>query len=312
MFPQFSMPHLHRPLMPMLPDPWHPWRMPYMSSMQHMPQMGNFFPPMGFMGHPQGMCTHQFGMGHPGKVQSMQSDVNDSVNEMKTLEFPQMNSGLKRSASCRNSYSTGNEFREHVKDIQKSPLLKRYPQLEEFACNSDDDDLINDMNDATSKAADEGYSSYQKRDREPVPLRKSSQSAFSNYRSPPMRRKSLPTAQELIKEQEQLFAALNLPSTRRNDSSGQSLKERHVEQSKSWMEYSDLSWLEDVGTSQSEALQSQDTPSESESSNVSSLAGNSMIHLLLYLLRQSLCPVRGHVNQDKMTVRDMLQTIWSF
>ncbi len=310
MFPQFSMPHLHRPLMPMLPDPWHPWQMPYMSSMQHMPQMGNFFPPMGFMGHPQGMCSHQFGMGHPGKVQSMQGDVNDSLSEMKSIEFPQINSGLKRSASCRNSYPSGNEFREHIQDMKKSPLLRKYPQLEEFACNSDDD-ISNDVNDATSKAADEGYSSYQKRDREPVPLRKPSHSAFRNYRSPPMRRKSLPTAQELIKEQEQLFAALNLPSTTGNDSSGQSLKERHVEQSKSWIEYSDLSWLDDIGNSQSEPLQSQDTSSESES-YVSSLAGNSMIHLLLYLPRQSLCPVRGHVKLDKMAVRDMLQTVWSF
>ena len=208
-------------MQPMASGPWSLWHMPGMN----MPSMP-FMSPMPNMLHDsmdlmrQNMNLFQqkasmMGM-FPTRKENVDNELSQSATNVSEHRRP------KRSVSVKNGFNKRHNLQEEYKQRRKSLPLEHdlvpdfhndpegYCDFQGAQQRTSEPETLSAA-DVMSKSADEGYASYQKTykdsQRDSVSNAKSI-SKLENYtKSPPMRRKSLPTSSEIVSEHENMFSS---------------------------------------------------------------------------------------------------------
>ena len=215
----------HMPMMPsMASNPWSPWHVPYMNmpSMPFMSPVPNILhDPMDLMR--QNMNVFQQKTNLMGMFPNSQDNLNNT-DKSSQRDAKSFRNHPKRSGLVKNGYSKSHHLQEEYKQRRKS-LPSEHDMVPDFDDHSKSAENFSELQstkqkafesdtlsaDIMSKSADEGYASYQKTYKDPERDSVSSGNGITkleNYtKSPPMRRKSLPTASEIDNEPGNLFSS---------------------------------------------------------------------------------------------------------
>ena len=214
------------PNMPMMPsmaaNAWGPWHMPYMNvpSMPFMSPVPNMLPdPMDMMRQNMNMFQQKASM--IGMFHTPQENL-DNIDKSTKQDSRKYS---KRSGPVKNGFHKSHQLQDEYKQRRKS-LPSEHDLIPDFYDHSQSAENFSDFNrtkqkafeseslstNILSKSTDEGYASYQKTykgsQREPASSEKRI-SKLENYtKSPPMRRKSLPTTpNEIDNEHGNIFSS---------------------------------------------------------------------------------------------------------
>ena len=213
--------------MPIVPpissNSWNPWYMPYMN----MPSMP-FMSLMPNMLHDSMNTMRQSMLHQKSNVMEIFPGAKENVGNMSKTS--QCNANIcenysKRSGLARNVFNKSHKLQEQSPQRRKS-VPSEHDLLPDFYEHSHGTEDLCDFHntlqkasvseglslDVMSKSTDEGYASYQKTSKDFQRHSSSNEksiSKFENYtKSPPMRRKSLPTPHEIVSEQENMISKM--------------------------------------------------------------------------------------------------------
>ena len=209
-------------MQPMASAPWSLWHMPGMN----MPSMP-FMSPMPNMLHDsmdlmrQNMNLFQQKASMMGMFPTTKEDMD---NELSQSDANISDHRPKRNKSVKNGFNKSHDLQEEYK-LRRKSLPSEHDLVPDFHNDSEGySDFQGKTKQRTSesetlsaadlmaKSADEGYASYQKTykdsQRDSSVSSRKSISKLENYtKSPPMRRKSLPTPSEIVSEHENMFSS---------------------------------------------------------------------------------------------------------